>query len=230
VLFCGPTKTRRRAAAVLVASSLVLPLLWTARNYARTGVVTFSSISSINMLMYRAAGTLAIRDSGGVDANITRRQEELDAIACRAAEQRFSRPCAEIPIAQRATLYTGLALPILRADPVGVIMQAGRAFVMIMFGGGANFLARNTGIPESTARVAALLYTVPLAVLALAGISYWRRVDRLAAWLMLLTIAYLIVMSLGVEAYSRFRVPFLPLYALLAGGGVAVLAGRLARR
>ena len=47
--------------------------------------------------------------------------------------------------------------------------------------------------------------------------------------LMLLTIAYLVVMSLGVEAYSRFRVPFLPLYAMLAGGGAAALAERWRR-
>ena len=31
-------------------------------------------------------------------------------------------------------------------------------------------------------------------------------------------------MPLGAEAYSRFRVPFLPLYAMLAGGGAAALA------
>ena len=57
-----------------------------------------------------------------------------------------------------------------------------------------------------------------------------RRVDRLAAWLMVLAIAYLVVMALGVEAYSRFRVPFLPLYAMLAGGGAAALAERWTRR
>ena len=227
LLLCGTRAFRNRAAAVVVAVSVILPAIWTIRNYAQAGVVTFSSISSINMLMYRAAGTLAIRDPGGVDANIARRQAELEAIACQAAEARFAQPCHSIPIARRATLYTELALPILRADPVGVIMQAGRAFVMIMFGGGANVLSRATGIAESTARMAAFAYTVPLAILAAAGVIYWRRVDPLAAWLMLLTIAYLVVMSLGVEAYSRFRVPFLPLYAMLAGGGAAWLLDRL---
>jgi hypothetical protein len=220
---------RVRLAVLVVASSLVLPALWTLRNYRETGVVTFSSISSINMLMYRAAGTLAIRDPGGVDANITRRQAELDAIACHAAVAHFGRPCESIPIAQRATLYTGLAMPILRADPVGVVMQAGRAFVMIMFGGGANLLARVTGIAESAARLIALAYTLPVAILAVSGMIYWRRIDRLAASLMLLTIAYLVVMSLGVEAYSRFRVPFLPLYAMLAGGGAALAAQAITR-
>jgi hypothetical protein len=43
---------------------------------------------------------------------------------------------------------------------------------------------------------------------------------------MLLTVLYFVVMSLGAEAYSRFRVPILPLYAMLAGGGAAALARR----
>ena len=40
----------------------------------------------------------------------------------------------------------------------------------------------------------------------------------------MLTVIYFVTMSLGAEAYSRFRVPFLPLYAMLAGGGAAALA------
>jgi len=217
---------RLRAAAVIIVTSLALPSMWIARNYAQTGVATFSSIGGMNMLLFRAAGTLAIRDSGGVDANLQRRQEELEAIACHAAEAKFGKPCASIPIAQRATLYTGLAIPILLADPVGVMMQAARAFVMIMFGGGASMMSMLTGIAEPTARLITLGYTVPIALLAVAGFFYWRRVDRPAAWLMLLTIGYFIVMSLGVEAYSRFRVPFLPLYAMLAGGGAAAVVDR----
>jgi hypothetical protein len=226
IVIAGSREVRVRVAAIILIASLPIPAIWIARNYLRTGVATFSSIGSINMLLYRAAGTLAIRDPGGVDANITRRQAELEAAACGAAALRFKRDCDSIPIAQRATLYTDLAMPILLADPVAVVMQAGRAFVMIMFGGGANLISGVTGIDESRARLLALAYTAPLAILACAGIIYWRRIDRVASWLMVLTIAYLVVMSLGVEAYSRFRVPFLPLYAMLAGGGAAMLFGR----
>ena len=179
------------------------------------------------MLLFRAAGTLAIRDPGGVDENLQHRQAELEAVACVAAQKKFGRDCASIPIARRATLYTGLAIPILLADPVAVVMQAGRAFVMIMFGGGASMISTLAGIDQATARWIALAYTVPIFVLAIAGFAYWRRIDPLAAWLMALTIAYLVVMSLGVEAYSRFRVPFLPLYAMLAGGGATLLVERL---
>ena len=58
------------------------------------------------------------------------------------------------------------------------------------------------------------------------GAIYWWRIDRAAAAIAVLVIAYMIGMSLGAEAYSRFRVPVLPLYAMLAGGGAAALANR----
>lgn len=227
LVIAGSRQFRYRAAAALVATSLVVSGAWVARNYVQTGVATFSTISSINLLLYRAAGTLAIRDPGGVDANIQRRQHELEATACAAAESRFGSKCDAVPITLRATLYDDIAMPIILGDPVGTAMQAGRAFVMIMFGGGANMLAGISGIAESSARLLAFAYTVPLALLACAGLVYWWRIDRLAAMLMLFAIAYLVFMSLGTEAYSRFRVPFLPLYAMLAGGGAAALAARL---
>ena len=47
-----------------------------------------------------------------------------------------------------------------------------------------------------------------------------------AAAVAVLVITYMIVMSLGAEAYSRFRVPVLPLYAMLAGGGAAAFVNR----
>lgn len=230
VWITGGRECRARVAASLIVASLIIPAAWIVRNQRQTGVTVFSSISRINLLMYRAAGTLAIRDPGSFDANITRRQQELEVVVCREAEARFRRPCADIPITERASLYSGLAVPILLADPVGVAMQLARAFVMIMFGGGANMMSTLTGISESTGRVIALVYTAPLALLAMAGVGFWRRIDRAATWIMLLTIAYLVFMSLGAEAYSRFRVPFLPLYAMLAGGGAAMLLDRAGAR
>jgi hypothetical protein len=226
ILLGGSRPQRFRTAAVVFAVSLAVVLTWTARNYAQAGVATFSSLSGKNLLLYRAAGTLAIRDPGGVDANLPRRQAELEAAACRSVEAQFGRPCQSVPLAQRATVYSRLAVPIILDDPGGTALQAGRAFVMILFGGGASMLAKATGISESAARLSALAYTVPLAMLAAVGAVYWWRIDRLAAMVVLITIAYLVLVPLGVEAYSRFRVPFLPLYAMLAGGGAAALADR----
>ena len=230
IMMAGDGRHRVRAGATLLAVSLLVPSAWIARNYMQTGVATLSSISAINLLRYRAAGTLAIRDPGGLDANLERRQAELEAEACRAVERQFGRGCLTVPLAERATLFDDVALPIILADVPATAMQAGRALLMIMFGGGANMLAGLTGMSESAARVLTLAYTVPLAVLALAGIGYWWRADRLAAALLMLTVLYFVTMSLGAEAYSRFRVPFLPLYAMLAGGGAVALARRMGFR
>ena len=227
----GPHHWRLRMAIGILVSSLVFPLGWTARNYVQTGVATFSSIGSINLLLYRAAGAQAIRDPGGVDVNLPRRQAALEALGCSVAEERFGGDCQSMPITRRASVYRELAIPIIVGEPIGTAMQAARALVMIMFGGGASMLARLTGVSESSARLAALAYTAPLALLATIGLwSFWRT-DRLAAALMAFTIAYMVGMSLGVEAYSRFRVPILPLYAMLAGaGGVAVWAALTGQR
>jgi hypothetical protein len=227
ILVAGDGKRRVRAAVILLVASLLVTSAWVIRNYLQTGVATLSSISAINLLRYRAAGTLAIRDPGGIDANLERRQAELEAEACRVVETRFGRDCLAVPIATRATVYDDVALPIIFGDLPATAMQAGRGLVMILFGGGANMLAGMTGMSESTARMVALAYAVPLAALALIGLPYWWRTDRLAAALLVLTVIYFLIMSLGAEAYSRFRVPFLPLYAMLAGGGAAVLARRI---
>ncbi len=42
-----------------------------------------------------------------------------------------------------------------------------------------------------------------------------------ALWLLAATVAYLVVISGGPEAYSRFRVPVTPLLGVLAAAGLA---------
>jgi hypothetical protein len=207
----------------LLAAFAVLPAFWIARNARETGVATLSSLAGINLLHFRAAGTLAIRDPGGIDVNLDRRRDELEQIACRELVSRYQRPCATISWAERSAVYAHTAWPILVGDPVATGRQAARALAMIVFGGGGSLLSELTGISESVARLVPLVYTVPLAVLSVLGIAYWWRRDRALAWLVVLVLAYMFGMALGAEAYSRFRVPVIPLYAILCGGGVASL-------
>ena len=211
---------RIAAAGLLLAAFAVLPAWWTVRNYREAGVATLSSLAGINLLHFRAAGTLAIDDPGGLDANLLRRRAELEQRACRDLEARYQRPCAALSWAERSSGYASTAWPVLAGDPMATARQAARALGMIVFGGSATLLAELTGISERVTRLLALAYTVPLAALALLGMSYWWKRDRAFACLVVLVIVYMFGMALGAEAYSRFRVPVIALYAILCGGGV----------
>lgn len=223
IWFFADRSARLAACSVLLCVFAVLPVFWTVRNARVAGVPTLSSLAGINMLHFRAAGTLAIRDPGGIDANLIQRRDELERRACAQLEAKYQRPCADITWAERSGTYSSVALPVLLGDPVATAQQAARAFAMILFGGGATLLAELTGISEATARLVCLGYTVPLAALALLGIPYWWKRDRAFACLVVLTIGYMVGMALGAEAYSRFRVPVIALYAVLSGGGVALI-------
>lgn len=213
----------RSAVLVLIAFSL-LPVLWTLRNARQTGVATFSSLAGINLLHYRAAATLAIRQPGGIDANLIQQRELLEREACERLTIKYGRDCASIPWEQRSSTYGELAWPIILGDPAASVQQAVRALGMIMLGGGASLVSEVTGISESAARLVCFAYTAPLALLFMAGIPYWWTVNRAFACLLLLVIAYMIGMALGVEAYSRFRVPVIALYAIVCAGGIAWLS------
>lgn len=226
---------RTMAMAVLLAAFAVLPAMWTWRNARETGVATLSSLAGINLLHFRAAGTLAIRDPGGLDANLLRRRDQLEREACKALEARYQRPCADLSWAERSGQYSATAWPIILGDPIASAQQAGRALAMMVLGGGAVLLTELTGVGDRTARLLCLAYTVPLAILAIAGIPYWWSRHRGFAALVVLVLVYMFGMALGAEAYSRFRVPVIALYAILCGGGAAwlrdcVLSARRHRR
>jgi hypothetical protein len=229
MLIGGDRRWRMTAAAVLVVVFSVLPVSWTVRNARETGVATLSSLAGINLLHFRAAATLAIRDPGGIDANLVRRRDALEARACRELEAEYGRPCAAISWAQRSETYAAIAWPIILGDPIASAQQAARAMAMIVLGGGASLLSEAVGIGEGAARLVCLAYTVPLALFFMLGVPYWWTRDRAFACVILLVLAYMFGIALGAEAYSRFRVPVIALYAIVCAGGIARL-DEIARR
>jgi CHASE2 domain-containing sensor protein len=68
-----------------------------------------------------------------------------------------------------------------------------------------------------------LLVTVPGTLLAILGCWYWFRHDRSLCYILAFTVLYFLLISAGAEAYSRFRVPVMPMVALLVGGGAAMV-------
>jgi hypothetical protein len=221
IVIAADRRWRTASAVVLLVVFSVLPVVWVVRNARQTGVATLSSLAGINLLHFRAAATLAVRDPGGIDANLVRHREQLEARACRQLEEAYGRPCASISWAERSATYSAIAMPIILGDPIASARQAARALAMIVLGGGATLVSELTGSSDAAARLFCLAYTVPLAACFLLGVPYWWRRNRDFAWLVLLVLAYMFGIALGAEAYSRFRVPVIALYAIVCAGGIA---------
>jgi len=228
LLAAGRGRGLRAACAALLAFC-VFPGCWILRNYRLTRHATISTISGQGMLLFRAAGALAADDPGDFDANLTRRQRELEKRACADLERMTGRSCGELSMLDREAYYFKLGIGVILRAPGGYVKEALREFLMIVFGGGADLIVRAARISARAAQGACLFFTVPVAALALSGLRYWFARDRAMFWLLLLTVGYFFVVPAGAEAYSRFRVPVMPLYAMLAGGGMARLRDRGSR-
>ena len=95
---------------------------------------------------------------------------------------------------------------------------------MILGGDAASFTGITRINPHLGARLL-LFYTFPAFSLAVVGLVRFWRGNRHFFYLAFLVIVYFIVVSAGAEAYSRFRVPIIPMYAILiAVGGDWMLA------
>jgi len=225
-LLLRPRGTRLRAAVVFLVVFSILPALWMVRNKAETGRLVLSSISSINLLGYQAAGTLAVKQGGDYAAT-------LDGIQLRLlteAKKRFD----EQPPESRSSLDVirrNMALEILADNPTSLLHHLIRNMAATMLGNGATHLSRMTGLSPVAAGAVCLAYSIPAFLLALYGwLTSWFR-DRVLALPALLFIAYFVtIAALGGVGGSRFRLPIEPILCILMGIGLSDLAGRFFRR
>lgn len=215
---------RRRAARIalfFVASFLLLPLLWSTRNFIEGNYFGMSTIGAEDLLYYRAAGALAIQQPGNYLTNVLKTRNTLLAQTCTDLEKLYQRDCSQVTESQNASYSTHKGMSLILRNPLSYLRSTLLSLAYIVFGGGAEALSRIIHVSPITAEHIVLLTTVPEACLALAGCWYWYRRDRPLCYLLVLTVAYFLVISAGAEAYSRFRVPVMPMYALLIGGGAA---------
>jgi hypothetical protein len=226
------TRHRWRTALSFVLAFAVLPLLWAERNYRRTGYFTVSTIAGYNMLLYRAAGALAIEDPGRFSANLDARDEELKAEACADLTRIYHHDCGQLPFPVVADYYSRLGHSILLSHPLAYLKLAALGTAAMMLGGGAAALAEITGLNPRVGIPFLLIYTVPafcFAVIGLVKLGKEQQTRRFF-YLALLTILYFIVVSAGAEAYSRLRVPIIPIYVVLTAAGIDAMLGRFLPR
>ena len=121
----------------------------------------------------------------------------------------------------RAAYSARMGTNIILNDLPGYLRTTVLGLAYIVFGGGVEALSKVSNVSPFLARCLVLLITLPQACLALIGCWYWFGRERNLCYLLVLTVVYFLLISAGAEAYSRFRVPVMPMYALLVGGGAA---------
>jgi len=209
-----------RAALCFSFAFVILPVTWVIRNYRETGYSTLATISGTNMLLYIAAGALAINDPGEFDANLERRQTQLEAQACDDIASLYGADCSQVTIPRKSDYYSRLGRTIILAHPLAYLEVALRGDAEMILGGGVVRLSKMTGASPRVGRILILLYTIPLFCFACLGLLVLWKTNRQLFALIFLVILYFLIISSGAQAYSRFRVPIIPLYAFAAAVGL----------
>ena len=220
-LFLALRRRALRPVLFLVASFLLLPLLWSTRNFVEAGYFGMSTIGAEDILYYRAAGALAIQRPGAYLTNVLAVRNALLNETCAELERLYGRDCSQVSETQNASYSSRKGISIILSNPLSYLRSTVWALAYIVFGGGAEALSRISNVSPRVAEYIVLLFTVPETCLAVVGCGYWYRRDRNLCYLLVLTVAYFLVISAGAEAYSRFRVPVMPMYSLLIGGGAS---------
>lgn len=217
----APTAIRR--SSVIVALAVVVGFAvptgaWVARNDVKTGVPVLSTIDGHNMLQYRAVGAL-------VEEGEPRSLAQHDVLVRLAPHVHPGDNAAEI---SRAELGVGLA--ILGEHPRGAFKDWARGEGRLLVGPAksetASLLTGRDAVHGFALRTLVLvdqLITLAIVLAAAAGFVGMAlgRIRIPSLWVLAATALYLIVVSGGHEAYSRFRVPVTPLLVVL---GVAAFA------
>ena len=234
--------TSRRAllsGAVLLIPAVVILGMWQVRNVRVSGSAEFSQIKNVNLLMYRAAGVVALRDRISLEAARNQLQRAIE------------RQHPDLHGARLLDAAGDEARQILRAEPLLAARGVAEGFARMMLVPGENALLQVLGVDQPTGPAGDLMrldlssfvrkWVVGrpgeflLFVFALVHLVVLYGLATIALWRMpletgpVMLILYLMVLSSGPEAYPRFRVPLVPLLAILAGVGYQHLRSAFAR-
>jgi len=233
--YLGRHLKRRQHLGVLVAFALSFGLTvgpWVGRNYALTGVPLVSTIEGTNLLYHRAASALA--DSQGLD--FVRNPEVRRVILTQLHTQVLERYSPEANPAQRSRAESALGLEILLYHPIGTLKTTLRVLVLQVLphvrSRGVSPLFTLLGLPtpwvgdtltEFTLTGFYALFLFLMYINALYG-AYRLAHQRWPSFLFLVgLLGYFAIISAGPEADLRFRVPYMPYLAALAGYGLTQL-------
>ncbi|HEX5316727.1 MAG TPA: hypothetical protein VFX22_08755, partial [Candidatus Kapabacteria bacterium] len=233
VIFLRRVATAKRIALGLLAVSIPLMVVagWSYRNWEQRGAWTISTIASINTYYYRAAGVLAYEDGRSFEQV----QSDLQQSSGDSVERLSPAMAEELGRRGRA---------ILRRDPGAFAIITLRGFLRAAFwvdrsGIRALFgfaVPRDESKSITSAKISAVLSNPFLTLLLLVefgiiaftwtgvGLALWQLIisqNRNSALIIIPLFAALLLLaaSAGPESYDRFRVPAMPMLALIAASG-----------
>jgi hypothetical protein len=211
---------RKRAKAVTMYTALALltPLAWALRNGVESGVFSVSSIAGVNLIEYRAAGTLAMLSGDDFNENLARAGELLTSDANRRIEAICSCGVEDLPDAQRAAYYSRYAVNIVLQHPIAFIGLTLRGVMLNLLDTDFESIQAVSRIEASFVRATLESSAKAILIFALFGAVALRR-DALVL-LAAVTVLYFVVMAAGGEAEVRFRVPVTPELSILAAVGI----------
>ena len=233
-----------RKTILLGLAAFALPALvmggWIARNDARTGVPTLSTNVAINLYYYNAGGVLRYRSGETFQVVMDRLARN---IGLPDARDYPNTPAAFAPLmAARGTrilLHDPLATFIVTARTIAWLMLVpDRGSLNDLLGtnaGATSYLAATAQLRERFTQMwrsplltalVAMQFALILAMWIGVGFALYACVDKSPrdASLVLIPFAVgmaMMVLAAGAEAYARYRMPALPLLALVAGVGWA---------
>jgi 4-amino-4-deoxy-L-arabinose transferase-like glycosyltransferase len=212
------TKDWKQAVQAVLAVLLVQAILiggWQLRNSLQAGSAAFSHIRGEVLLFERAAGIVAITE--GVSFEEAKKRlvglhyESLQPDPGRWTQarlgERWEREGLKI-IKEHPFLYLWVAAR------GGLAVIAGPSSWWKLFGGNGDGF-------KGAGALSALAYGIGFLVVLYAGIALFARYGRVnyEALFLALIAAYLIVISSGPMAYSRLRMPIMPLLCVLSAAG-----------
>ena len=206
-------RVSRRNRTLYLAAFLIgyLPLvgIWVVRNHTITGRYFVSSISTYN-LMFRAGGVTAELEGRKVEDVDQESRKEYGDIQFVESRTRFE---------QSLTAYQQAAVRRLTQAPHIAMKQAVLGWGKLLFGPGVRALDNALGQTEPPAKWWPPVYSLTLVVVVFLGGLGTKRLGR-EAIVPALLLLYFVALAGGPESNSRFRVPIMPMLAVLAVAAV----------
>ncbi len=205
-------RTWRKQIALVLLIALAISSTWIIRNQAVFSVPQLSGIQSLNLLQFEGAGAFAKENYVSLKEAQTRESKlELD----RVGEDASIQTVVEYRV--------GRGIDLILANPVGFIELHVEGAVKILLGPGSANVSKLTvhlGLSEVVLDVLkAIIVLMRLFVISLVCISIYFALRRrvyipiqlysIVSWILIL------ISSGGANAYSRFRVPLIPLEIII---------------